>query len=257
MIKIKTQQEIEIMAEGGKILAEILKKIADEAKPGIATCELDKLARELISSYKATPAFLNYGGFPSALCVSVNDIVVHGVPSDKKLRQGEIVSLDFGINYKGYNTDMALTVPVLGNMSYKDWMKNNPKLHKLLDVTRESLELAIEQAVIGNKLGQIGYTIQKYVEKNGFNVVRDLVGHGIGKELHEDPPVPNFGKSSQGPELVEGMVLAIEPMVVSGDWHLKLADDGFGYFTLDGSPAAHFEHTVVVTSSKPRVLTLL
>ena len=256
MIEIKTPGEIGIMAEGGNILAGILKQLAAAVKPGITTLELDKLARELILSQKAAPAFLNYGGFPASLCVSINETVVHGVPSERRLEQSDIVSLDLGIKYKGYFTDSAVTLPVLGSMGYQDWMGANPKLLKLLEVTKEALNIAVRQAFAGNKIGRISYTIQKYVEKNGFNVVRDLVGHGIGRMLHEDPPIPNFGRTNQGPILKEGMVLAIEPMVIAGDPRLRRSEDGFGYVTQDGSPAAHFEHTVVVNKTGPTILTL-
>src|SRR3989344_6109185 len=228
MVKLKTEKEIQIMREGGKILAEILKKLSEAVKPGITTNDLDKLVRELVLFYKVKPSFLGYGGYPAAVCTSVNDEVVHCVPSERELKEGEIISLDMGIIYKGFYADAAVTVPVLNQLleiespkvdSYKKWAKDNPNLHKLIEVTREALNAGIKQAKVGNHVGKIGHAIQTVVEKNGFNIVRDLVGHGIGRELHEEPQVPNYGPSDAGPELVEGMVIAIEPMVVAGDWH--------------------------------------
>ena len=257
MIEIKSEKQVEIMREGGRILAEILQKLADAVKPGITTKDLDKLARELVFSYGVKPAFLGYGGYPAAVCTSVNDEVVHCVPSGRKLKEVEIISLDMGVIYKGFNLDAAVTVPVIGNGDYKKWSKSNSQLHKLIEVTKEALNVGIKQARVGNHVGKIGHTIQTVVEKNGFNVVRDLVGHGIGKKLHEEPEVPNYGSADAGPELVEGMVIAIEPMVVAGGWKLIKGKDGFSYNTADGSPAAHFEHTVAITTNGPLILTKL
>lgn len=253
MISIKTESEIKIMREGGKILAKILQKISQAAKPGIPTKDLDKLARELIRFYNVGPAFLNYNGFPAALCVSLNDEVVHGVPSDRKLKEGDVLSLDIGIVHKGFFTDSAVTVPVLGKLTYGQWAKTNPKLSKLVETAKAALNAGIKQAKVGNCLGKISSTIQTIVEKEGFGIIREMVGHGIGRQLHEEPQIPNYGRPDEGPELTEGMTLAIEPMISVSDWHL--IQDGLTYKTRDGSWAAHFEHTVAITKEGPLVLT--
>ncbi len=244
------------MAEGGRILAEILRKLSEAVKPGVTTQDLDRLARELLLFYKVEPAFLGYGGFPAVLCTSINNEVVHGVPSQRILKEGEIISLDMGLVYQGFNLDSAVTVPVLGHHSYGEWAKSNQKLSKLLQVTKEALNAGINQVRIGNKIGKIGHAIQAVIESNGFGVVRELVGHGIGRNLHEEPQVPNFGSEKEGVKLEEGMVIAIEPMVTTGDWRVVLGKDKFTYRTKDGSSAAHFEHTVAVTKDGPLVLTL-
>lgn len=268
MINIKTQKEIEIMSEGGKILASILKDLAKAVKPGVTTQDLDKLARELVfkpspfekglGKFSAKPAFLNYNGYPATLCTSINDEIVHGVPSARKLKKGDLLKLDMGVLYKGFYTDSAVTVLVGGNLKYIGLPLGKDVLlkKKLIKVTKESLEVGIKEARIGNTLGDIGSAIQKYVEKNGFNVIRDLVGHGIGRELHEEPQVPNYGQPGTGPKLVEGMVIAIEPMVVTGDWKTKEGPDGFVFQTQDGGLACHFEHTVAIASRGPVILTL-
>ncbi len=255
MISVKTSQEIKIMAEGGRILAQIIKSLAQAVRPGIATKDLDKLAEELVLSYGVKPAFLGYGGFPATVCISVNDEVVHGVPGDRILLAGDLVGIDMGIVHQGLNVDSAMTVPVLGSKSYRQWADENPKHDKLLTVTREALAIGINQAQVGNHAGAIGHAIQRFVERNGFNVVRDLVGHGIGRRLHEEPAVPNYGNPNDGPELAQGMTIAIEPMTTAGDWKVKKGEDGFGFVTADGSVAAHFEHTVAVTGRGPEILT--
>lgn len=264
MIKIKTEKEIQIMWEGGKILANILRELARAVKPGITTQDLNKLAEELVfkfgtqtafanGSSELKPAFLNYGGFPATLCTSINDEIVHGVPSDRKLEKGDLLKLDMGILYKDFYTDSAVTVLVGSGLAFD---KKTLLKKKLIRVTREALSLGIKQAKPGNVIGDIGFAIQQYVEKNGFNVVRDLVGHGIGRELHEEPQVPNYGRSGTGLKLAEGMVVAIEPMVVTGDWKTKEGADGFVFQTKDGGLAAHFEHTIAVTNGGPVILTL-
>lgn len=263
MIKIKTQKEIEIMKEGGNILAKVLKELTKAVKPGITTQELDKLARELVFKFGAKhasadsfggakPAFLNYNGYPATLCTSINNEIVHGVPSDRKLQKGDLLKLDMGVLYKGFYTDSAVTVLVGSGLAFD---KKTLLKKKLIKITRAALAIGIDQAKIGNTLGDVGFAIQKYVEKNGFNVVRDLVGHGIGRELHEEPQVPNYGKPGEGEKLREGMVIAIEPMVVTGDWKTKDGPDGFVFQTRDGSLAAHFEHTVAITDRGPIILT--
>jgi len=246
MISIKTKKEIEIISEGGRILAEIIEKLKKEVMPGVSLKELDRVAETLIFKYKAIPAFKGYNGFPAVLCTSVNQTVVHGVPTSYKLKEGDIVSLDLGVKYKGYFTDMATTVPV-GEVS--------PEILRLLRVTKKALKLGIKKAKIGNTFGDIGNTIQRYIESQGFNVVRDLCGHGIGKNLHEEPEIFNFGKRHSGPEIKKGMVFCIEPMVTVGDWHLKKSKDGFGFETRDGSLSCHFEHTVVAGEKGGIILT--
>jgi len=254
MITLKTEEEIRVMREGGKILAEILRQLTAAIKPDISTFDLEELARKLISFYKVKPSFLNYQGFPAVLCVSVNDEVVHGVPSRTKiLKESDVVSLDMGIFYGGFHVDSALTVPVLGKLTYDQWAKAYPKLAKLIETAKEALRAGIKEAKVGNYLGKISNTIQKIVEKNGFSVIRELVGHGVGRQLHEEPQIPNYGSPDEGPILEEGMVLAIEPMVSMGDWRLKR--EGMVYKTKDGSWAAHFEHTVAVTKKGPLILT--
>ncbi len=243
---IKTSQEIQIMKEGGKILARVLKEVAAMAKPGITTLELDKAAEALILAAGAKPAFKGYEKFPYSLCASVNDIVVHGFPSNYQLKNGDIVGLDLGVKWKGYNTDMAVTVPV-GEVSFE--------ANRLLQVTKKALRLGIKKARAGITTGDIGNTIQRFVEDQGFGVVRDLCGHGIGKEVHEDPQVPNYGERHKGTVLKEGMVICIEPMITIGTWQLKRAKDNYGFATRDGSLAAHFEHTLVITKDGAKVLT--
>ena len=249
MGNIKTEKEIEIMRESGKILAEILKKLSEAVKPGITTNELEELARELVLYYGVKPSFLGYDGYPAALCTSVNDEIVHSVPSERILKDGDVLKLDMGVLHKGFHTDSAITVMV-GNVD-----DASPQAVKLINVTKEVLKIGISKAKVGNTLGDIGSAIQKYVEDNGFNVVRELVGHGIGQELHEEPQVLNYGEAGEGEELKAGMVIAIEPMVVTGSWKIKNSKDGFGLITKDGGLAAHFEHTVVITNDKPLILT--
>jgi len=246
MIPLKSPQEIKIMREGGAILATILKEIESVVKPGISTDYLNKLAQALLVKFNAQPAFLGYEGFPAVLCTCVNHEVVHSVPGNYLLKEGDILSLDFGIKYKGFFTDMAVTLPV-GKIDFEAM--------RLLKVTKKALKLGIKKAKEGNTIGDIGNTIQRYVESQGFNVVRDLCGHGIGRKLHEDPKIPNYGKRHKGEKIKKGMVFCIEPMVTMGDWHLKKSKDGFGFETKDGSLSCHFEHTVAVGEEGPEILT--
>ncbi|MCX6720578.1 MAG: type I methionyl aminopeptidase [Candidatus Staskawiczbacteria bacterium] len=248
MITIKTQEEIQIIKEGGRILATTLKELAKMVKPGITTLELDRAAEALILSIGAKPAFKGYAGFPFSLCASLNENIVHGYPSKYVLKEGDILKLDLGVLYKGFNTDSAITVAV-GNVSYE--------AKRLINVTKKSLRLAVKKAKIGNTIGDIGNTVQRFVEDQGFGVIRDLCGHGIGKTVHEDPKIPNFGKRGAGEKLVEGMVICIEPMVTMGDYNLRKSDDGYGYATRDNSLTAHFEHTIAITEKGPRILTEL
>lgn len=246
MIAIKTKNEVNIMAQGGRILAEVLKKVEKMAKSGITTLELDRAAEALILKQGAKPAFKGYENFPYSLCTSVNDVIVHGFPSDYKLKDGDIVGLDLGVLYKGYNTDMAVTVGI-GDISFE--------ARRLLQVTKKSLRLGIKKARVGITTGDLGNSIQRYIEDQGYGVVRDLCGHGIGKEVHEDPKIPNYGQRHKGVELKEGMVICIEPMVTVGDYNLRKAKDGYGFATRDGSLAAHFEHTIAITKNGCEVLT--
>lgn len=246
MVNIKTENEIRVIAEGGKILATAMKELETMVRPGITTLELDRAAEALILSLGGKPAFKGYDGFPFSLCASVNENIVHGFPSGYVLRTGDVLKLDLGVLYKGYNTDMAATVAV-GDITFE--------AKRLINTTKKSLRLGIKKAKIGNTVGDIGNTIQRFVEDQGFGVVRDLCGHGIGKNLHEDPKIPNFGKRGTGEKLVEGMVICIEPMVTAGDYSLRKSDDGYGYATRDDSLSAHFEHTIAITKSGPKILT--
>lgn len=249
--QIKTKEEIEIIAEGGALLHEILRNTAKLVKPGVSTLELSDFADAAIRKVGGVPSFIGYGDrhnpFPAALCTSPNDVVVHGIPSKREVLQaGDIVGLDIGMIYKELFTDTAITVPV-GAV--------DAKTQKLIDVTKKSLELGIAQAVPGNRMGDIGHAIQRYAEDNGFSVVRDLVGHGVGYGVHEDPQVPNYGKPGTGARLMEGMVLALEPMLCTGGHHIYFDDDEWTIRTEDGSLSAHFEHTIAITKNGPKVLT--
>jgi len=246
MITIKTKQEIEIMREGGRILAKIMKKLEKIVRPGITTKYLDKVAEDLVFGNGARCSFKGYQGFPNCLCVSVNEELVHCIPSVRKLKEGDIVSLDLGIFYNDYHTDMAVTLPV-GRVA--------PESQRLIRVTKKALKRGIKKAREGNTFGDIGNTIQRYVESQGYNVVRDLTGHGIGRELHEDPQIPNYGKRHKGEKIKKGMVFCIEPMVTVGNWQIKRAKDNYGFATKDGSICAHFEHTIAITERGPEILT--
>jgi methionyl aminopeptidase len=235
------------MKEGGEILAKILKSLSQEVKAGMTTFDLEKMTRELVLSYGVEPSFLGYDGFPAVLCTSINDEIVHGVPSeDRVLKNGDVLKLDMGVCLNGLHTDSAVTV-IVG--------EGDEEKKRLLRITREALEIGIAQARVGNTTGDIGAAIQEYVQKNGLEVIRDLVGHGIGENLHEWPQVPNFGKRGEGDELKPGMVIAIEPMVVTGKKRTKMGKDGFVFVTADKGLAAHFEHTVAITEKGPYVLT--
>lgn len=247
-IGLKTKEEIEIMAEGSKILANILKELEKRVKPGIATKELDRVAETLIFKSGGKCSFGGYDGFPSCLCSSVNEEIVHSIPSGRILKEGDIISLDLGILYKGYHSDMATTLPV-GEI--------NQGAARLIRVTKESLEEGIKEVRLGKTFGDIGHVIQQYVESRGFNIVRDLCGHGIGKELHEEPQILNYGKANTGPEIKEGMVFCLEPMVTAGSWKIKKSKDGYGWKTKDGSLSAHFEHTLAATKNGAKILTML
>ncbi|MEK7459574.1 MAG: type I methionyl aminopeptidase [Patescibacteria group bacterium] len=254
-IIIKTKEEIEILKEGGKRLATILYKIKDMIKPGISTKELDIYAEKLIREYGDEPAFLNYTPegvktpYPASLCVSVNEEVVHGIPKkDKILKEGDIVSIDLGLKHKGLFTDMALTVAV-GNV--------NEQNKKLLEITEQVLQVGISVSREGNRVGDIGYAIENFIrsQKYKYGIVEILAGHGVGRAIHEDPYIPNFGKKGTGDKLVSGMVIAIEPMLNLGTKNLILDKDGYTFRTTDGKNSAHFEHTILITEEGPEVLT--
>jgi methionyl aminopeptidase len=248
---IKSKEEIEIIREGGQLMHKILRDIGSRAVPGVSTWELDRYAEEQILKVGGKPAFKGVGGpenpYPATLCTSINDEVVHGIPSKHViLEDGDIIGLDIGMQYKGLFTDTAITVAV-GKIS--------PIVQKLLDVTEKSLKAAIAVAKVGNTIGDIGFATQQVIENAGFNVVRDLVGHGVGYEVHEDPMVPGYGKKGKGEPLLEGMVLAIEPMVVTGSYRLFMDDDLWTIRTADGGLSAHFEHTVAITAKGASILT--
>jgi methionyl aminopeptidase len=246
-VELKSRDEIARMREAGRIVAEILDALERAVAPGVTTWDLDQLSERLIHEKGAQPAFKGYRGFPSCLCTSINHEVVHGIPSRKrKLEPGDLVKLDFGVVYQGFYGDSARTLPV-GEVS--------PEAQALLDATRESLEAGIQAAVAGNHIGDIGHAVQSYVEARGFSVVRDFVGHGIGRRLHEEPQIPNYGTPGSKMKLLPGMVLAIEPMVNAGTWEVETLDDDWTAVTLDGKLSSHWEHTVLVTDQGPEVLT--
>lgn len=248
MIQLKSAREIDLMAQGGKILGATVEMLRGAVRPGITTGELDRLAEAFIRDHEgAVPAFKGLYGFPGSICASVNQEIVHGIPSKKRvLNEGDIISIDVGVGYKGYFTDSATTVPV-GAIS--------AEAQRLLDVTKGALDAGIAAAVIGNHVGDIGAAVQAVVESAGFSVVRDLVGHGIGVEFHEEPQVPNYGKPKRREKLVPGLTLAIEPMVNIGGPATKTLGDRWTIVTLDGSLSAHFEHTVAIADGGPQVLT--
>ncbi len=266
MILIKTPAEIEIMAEGGKILAKIVEELKKKVKPGITTKKLDRLAESLIFKSGGKCSFKGYQNFPACLCASINEEIVHGLPSERVLKEGDIISLDLGLFYKGFHTDMAVTSAV-ARPGEAD--KINPEILRLIQVTKKALEIGIKKVRTGNRIGDISRAIQKYVENQGFNVVRELCGHGVGRKIHEDPQILNSVSFERGMvdkipyqddakiKIKEGMVLCLEPMVTVGDWRIKKAKDGYGYETKDGSLSCHFEHTVALTRDGYQILTEL
>ena len=245
-IRIKTPEELVTLREAGLILARILEKIKSSLKIGITTREIDTAAAQMIMQENVLPAFKGYRGYPACLCISVNEEVVHGIPGDRVIKSGDIVSIDIGIIHRQYFSDMAVTVGI-GELE--------PRCRKLLDVTRQALYKGIAQARSGARLGDVSHAIQAYAEAKGFSIVRDFVGHGIGRQLHEDPEIPNYGRPGTGPLLKPGMVLAIEPMVNMGGFQTKTLKDGWTVITGDRKPSAHFEHTVAVTEQGPVILT--
>lgn len=254
MIRIKTKEDIDILREGGRMLAVILNELSKICKPGISTEEIDNLARKLIEDNGDRPAFLNYlpkgmkRAYPAAVCVSVNDEIVHGIPNEnpKILKEGDIVSLDMGLIHKGLITDSAITVPV---------GKIDAESQRLLDTTKEALNSAIKTVKAGKHTGDIGFAVERIAKSAGFGIVEELCGHGVGYEVHEDPYIPNYGERGMGDKLKSGMVIAIEPMLNAGGKEIVLADDGWTYKTADGKRSAHFEHTIVVTSKGAEIIT--
>lgn len=248
MIFIKNNEEIDLMRKAGTIVAETLLLVEEKVRPGITTAELDRIAEEFITKHGAKPSFKGLYGFPASLCISVNEQVVHGIPGGYVLKDGDIISIDCGANINGFHGDAARTFGV-GNIS--------EEAKKLINVTKESFFKGIEYAKVGNRLTDISHGIQSYVEASGFSVVRDFVGHGIGRVVHEDPEVPNYGRPGRGPKLIEGMALAIEPMVNVGSYKVKTLSDNWTVVTSDGSLSAHYENTIVILPDGPEILTLI
>ena len=248
MIVLKTSRELSLMRKAGKISQKALRLAGEAVEPGVSTWEIDKIVRQYIESQGATPSFLGYGGFPASACISVNNVVIHGIPRKNQiLKQGDIVSIDVGAFYEGFHGDNAWTFPC-GEVS--------KEAQALMDVTRESLFEGINAARPGNRLGDIGSAVQRYVEARGYSVVRDFVGHGVGAELHEDPSVPNYGTPGRGVRLLPGMTIAIEPMVNQGVHTVETLSDNWSVVTSDGKLSAHFEHTIAITPDGPVILTL-
>jgi len=247
MILIKSRREIEILRESDRIVAEVLEHLRAQVKPGMTGKELDHMAERMIHQRGGIPAFKGYRGYPANLCVSVNEQVVHGIPDSRAFAEGDIVSLDLGVIYKGYVGDAAITVPV-GSVDQESM--------RLLAVTEGALIQGIEQAREGNRVFDISHAIQSHVEANGFSVVKDFTGHGIGQQMHEDPQIPNFGQPGTGDRLRSGMVFALEPMVNAGDWRVRVLGDGWTVVTADGKRSAHFEHSIAVTDGKAEILSV-
>ena len=248
MIICKTPREIEIMREAGRIVALTHQELKQHITPGITTKELDQIAEKTIRNYGATPSFKGYNGFPGSICASVNEELVHGIPGKRKLEEGDIISIDIGAKYNGYHGDSAWTYPV-GNIS--------ESVQKLLDVTEKSLYLGLEQVKPGERLSNISHAVQTHAEENGFSIVREYVGHGIGQDLHEDPQIPHYGPPNRGPRLKPGMVICVEPMVNQGRRYVKTLSDDWTVVTVDGKWCAHFEHTIALTEAGYEILSQL
>ena len=249
MIIIKSDQEIELMRESGKVTGYILKELENIVRPGISTADINEFVESTIRKNGMVPTFLGYGGFPASACVSINDEVVHGIPDKNRiLKEGDIVSVDVGSTYKGYVSDAARTYPV-GKIS--------DEAQRLIDVTRESFFTGIEYCKVGYRLSDISHAIQEKAEGEGFSVIRDFVGHGVGQNMHEDPQIPNFGKAGRGPRLAKGMVFAIEPMICEGAYDVRTLENDWTVVTRDGKLSAHYENTVVITDGEPQLLTLV
>lgn len=248
MVILKLPEEIEKARASNRIVAEVLSRLREKVKPGVKTKDLDKYAEEIAEKRGAKPAFKGYHGFPHSLCISINEVVVHGMPSERVLVEGDIVGLDFGVYYQGFYGNATITLPV---------GKVTENATRLMQVTEQSLYAGIEQAVSGNRLGDISASVQEVAEGAGYSVVKDFVGHGIGKNLHEEPQIPNFGQKGRGIELKRGMILAIEPMVNEGQYKVKIQPDGWTVVTKDGSLSAHFEHSIAITDNGPDILSRL
>jgi len=246
MIVRKSKRELETMARAGRVVAEALELLGENIRPGITTAELDRIAEELIRGHGGVPTFKGYRGFPASICASPNDMVVHGIPGAYELEDGDLISIDVGVTLDGFVADSAYTFAV-GEI--------DPEAQRLLDVCQAALQAGIVQATPGNRIGDISAAVQGVTEEAGFSVVRTLVGHGVGRSMHEEPQIPNFGEPGRGPELAEGMTLAIEPMITAGGHAIVVDEDGWSIYTEDGSLAAHFEHTVAITGEEPNVLT--
>lgn len=253
---IKSEEQKQAFVEGGQILSTILRELVSTVKPGITTRSLDTLARQRIEHYVVKPSFLGYMNFPAVACISVNEEAVHGVPSDRVIKEGDLLKIDFGVIHKGLHTDMAVTVLVTDRPAPRKGEKDTyAEKRKLISVTREALALGIKRAKVGNTIADIGQAVQEFVEDNGFSIVKELGGHGIGTKLHEEPFIPNYPDGSFRTKLVAGMAIALEPIVSTGDWRINDGPDGFAYVMKDRSLSAHFEHTVVVTEKGPIVVT--
>lgn len=245
-IALKSGREIELMRRAGRLTAQARALAGSMVRPGITTREIDTAVRKLIEDHGAKPSFLGYGGFPASACISVNEVVIHGIPGDRVLKEGDIVSVDVGALLDGFHGDCAATFPC-GEVS--------DEARRLIDVTRQSFFEGIRFAKAGNRVYDISHAVQQYVESNGFGVVRDFVGHGVGRSLHEAPEVPNFGPAGHGPRLQAGMTIAVEPMVCAGDWHVKVLPDKWTTVSADGSMTAHYENTILITEDGPEILT--
>ena len=248
MIILKTRREIEIMRKSGRLVAQSHELVKKHIKPGVTTKELDQLVEDFLRSQNAIPTFKGYSGFPYSICASVNEEVVHGFPSDRKLKEGDIVSIDIGATFEGYVGDSAKTF-LVGEV--------DDEKRRLVEATRQSFYEGIKFAKLSYRLSDVSHAIQQYAEAQGFSVVRDYVGHGVGKDMHESPQIPNFGKPGKGPRLQEGMVLAIEPMINAGIYNVKILGNNWTVVTVDGKPSAHYEHTVAITDGEPELLTVL
>jgi len=249
MIVLKSSRELVLMRRAGRIVAQVHECFREMARPGITTADLERAASRIIEQEGAISSFKGYRGFPAAICTSINEEIVHGIPSPKRvLKEGDIISLDVGVIYEGYHGDAAITLPV-GEV--------DEEVRHLLEVTQGALKAGIAQSRAGKRLGDVSAAIQRHAEVNGFNVVREYTGHGIGQEMHEDPQIPNFGPRNRGPRLRPGMTFALEPMVMAGDWHTRVLSDNWTVVTADGSLSAHFEHTIAVTDGQPEILTKL
>ncbi len=245
-IVLKSREEVFIMRTAGRIVAEVLEKLSEEAKPGVTTAHLDEIAVGILERHGATASFKDYRGYPASICASIDEEVVHGIPGNRRLEEGQILSLDFGARLKGLHADAAVTVAVGGA---------SPAAREIIEVTRGALDAGIQHARAGNRLGDASAAIQEYVESRGYSVVREWVGHGVGRQLHEDPQIPNFGEPGEGPLLQSGMTLALEPMVNAGGWRTRMTDNGWTVVTMDGSLSAHFEHTIAIGDDMAEILT--